>query len=352
MMDTSRDFKRGFGSDNHSAVHPLIFKAIENVNIGHAPSYGTDPVSQDAEAEFKKHFGPKSQTFFVFNGTAANVIALRALTASYQAVVASDQSHLQMDECGAPEFFTGAKLLLCGTNQGKILPEEMLKHFIRWGDQHYSQPKVLSLTQPTELGTVYSLEEIKNLIQLAKAKGLFIHMDGARIANAALHLGKKFSEFTTDLGVDIVSFGGTKNGLMYGEAVVCLNAEAAKSMKFLRKQSAQLPSKTRYVAAQFLAYFQNDLWQEIATHSCSMATYFRIELSKIPGIQFLSPTQSNGIFVYLPKPIIKKLKEKFFFYVWDEKTFSCRLMTTWDTQRSDIDDFITELKLLMKDHLE
>lgn len=341
-------FKIGFGSDNHSGVHPALINAIADVNHGHAPSYGTDPITQAAEQEFKKHFGPNAQTFFVFNGTAANVVALRSLTAPHQSVLASNHSHLHWDECGAPEFFTGSKLLLCDTRDGKITLESLRAYFIRRGDQHYSQPRVLSLTQPTELGTVYSLSELRALISLAKENGLLIHIDGARIANAAVQLGLSFAEFTTQLGVDVVSFGGTKNGLMFGEAIVCLTPSSAQSMKYLRKQSAQLPSKTRFVSAQFLAYFHQDLWHQIASHSLQMAKYFRQQLEQIPQLRFLTPTESNGVFVELPQSVVKKLKEKFFFYVWDEKTFACRLMTTWDTQQKDIDAFVVELQHLLK----
>lgn len=347
-MDYSvQHFKVGFGSDNHSGVHPDLLAAMQAVNIGHAPSYGTDHISQLAEREFQKQFGLSAQTFFVFNGTAANVLALRAMTAPYQAIIASDHSHLHWDECGAPEFFTGSKLLLCKTVDGKITPDSLTPHFVRKGDQHYAQPKVLSLTQPTELGTVYSKAEMHALISIAKANGLLVHIDGSRISNAAMHLNLGFAEFTTNLGVDVISFGGTKNGFMFGEAIVCLNSNLAPSLKYIRKQSAQLPSKTRFVAAQFLAYFQNNLWQHIAQHSCSLAQQLRTELAAIPGIQFLTPTESNAVFVFLPRPIVKKLKEKFFFYVWDETTFSCRLMVSWDTQPSDITAFIHETKHLL-----
>ena len=342
------EFKPGFGSDNHSGVHPALMQALLDVNHSHAPSYGTDPVTHAAEEHFKKQFGPRAQTFFVFNGTAANVVSLRSLVRPHQSIVASDQSHLHWDECGAPEFFTGSKLLLCNTHHGKITPESLQSHLVRRGDQHYSQPRVLSLTQPTELGTVYTVSELKILIALAKENGLLVHIDGARIANAALQLKASFAEFTTDLGVDIVSFGGTKNGLMFGEAVVCLTPEAAQSMKYLRKQCAQLPSKTRFVSAQFLAYFQNDVWREIAMHSLQMAQELRKQLETISALQFLAPTESNAVFVQLPQKIVKKLKEKFFFYVWDEKTFSCRLMTTWDTNQNDINGLVTELKHLLQ----
>lgn len=340
-------FQIGFGSDNHSGVHPRIFQTLGDVNFGHAPSYGTDSISLLATKEFQKHFGPEVQTFFVFNGTAANVLSMMAMTSSYQSILASDMSHMHWDECAAPEFFTGAKVLLCETHEGKITETGLTRHLVRHGDQHYAQPRVLSLTQPTELGTVYSLDEMKYLIALAKKNHLLVHIDGARLSNAAIHLGVGFAELTTKLGVDVVSFGGTKNGLMFGEAVVILNPQLAHSFKYIRKQAAQLPSKTRFVAAQFLEYLQTNLWKEIAAHSLHMAKQLRTELEKIPNLQFLAPTESNGVFVYLPRPIVKKLKEKYFFYVWDESTFSCRLMTSWDTQPKDVLGFVDELKKLM-----
>lgn len=338
--------KRGFGSDNHAGIHPRILESLLAANTEHAPAYGTDEWTEAAVGEFKKQFGPDAQVFFVFNGTAANVTALRALAKPHQSVFCSDVAHIHVDECGAPEYMAGCKLLPLPSVNGKLQIETLEKAFIRRGDQHYSQTQVLSLTQPTELGTTYSVQELKDLIQWAKARKLYVHIDGARLSNAAFFLKKNFKEITTDLGVDIVSFGGTKNGLMMGEAVVILNKELAADFKYIRKQSAQLPSKTRFIACQFEAYFKNNLWQDIAGHSYEMALYLYESCKSIPGVRVREVPQSNAVFATIPSHWVKKLREHYFFYVWDETTFECRWMTSWDTQKQDIDGFVQLLKEL------
>ena len=338
--------KRGFGSDNHAGIHPRILESLLAANTEHAPAYGTDEWTEAAVGEFKKQFGPDAQVFFVFNGTAANVTALRALTKPHQSVFCSDVAHIHVDECGAPEYMIGCKLLPLPSVNGKLQVETLEKAFIRRGDQHYSQTQVLSLTQPTELGTTYSVQELQDLIQWAKARKLYVHIDGARLSNAAFFLKKTFKEITTDLGVDIVSFGGTKNGLMMGEAVVFLNKELAAEFKYIRKQSAQLPSKTRFIACQFEAYFKNNLWQDIAGHSYEMALYLYESCRNIPGVRVREVPQSNAVFATIPSHWVKKLREHYFFYVWDETTFECRWMTSWDTQKQDIDGFVQLLKEL------
>ena len=331
---------RGFGSDNHSGAHPDILKALTEANTGHAPSYGTDPLTEKCQELFKSHFGKSTESFFVFNGTAANVLSLKAMMKSYESCFVTDMSHLNQDECGAPEFFAG-KLIPVKSINGKLTIPELEKHYIRLGDQHYTQPRVISLTQPTEVGTLYSIDEIKALTTWAKSKNLLVHMDGARFTNAVYKLNCSMNQITTDIGVDILSFGGTKNGLMFGEAVVILNPALTKDFKYIRKQAAQLPSKTRFIAAQFLAFFSNDLYKKIAQHSCEMALYFHEKLAEKFKINY--PVQSNAIFAEIPQPLVKNLKSKYFFYVWDEKTFECRLMTSWDTQKEDIDGFTKAL---------
>jgi threonine aldolase len=338
---------RGFGSDNHSGIHPKILTAIQEANHGHAPSYGTDIWSEKAIALFKKEFGPQAEVFFVFNGTAANVLSLRGMLASYQSVLCSDVSHLQMDECGAPEFFAGCKLHTLPSQQGKISLQDLKAALIRRGDQHFSQAKVVSLTQPTELGTCYSLAEVKTIVDWAHHEKLWVHLDGARLANAAHHLGASFRELTTDLGVDVVSFGGTKNGLMMGEAIVFLNPALADNFKYIRKQSAQLPSKTRFLAAQFEAYLAQSLWKEIAEHSATMAERLYQGLKGLPSFEITAARHSNAVFVKIPKDYVKLLREKYFFYVWDEKTFECRLMTSWDTTTEDVDGFVALAQKLL-----
>lgn len=333
---------RGFGSDNHSGVHPELLKSISECNTDHAPSYGTDSVSEKAIARFKEHFGPQTEVFFVFNGTASNVLSLRFLMDRHESVICSDTSHVHHDECGAPEFFAG-KLLVTRSQHGKMSLEDIQAQVVRRGDQHFSQPRVITLTQPTELGTCYSLDEIRMITDWARQNSLYVHIDGARLPNALIHLGCTFKQMTTDLGVDVVSFGGTKNGMLAGEAILVLNPKLAEKaqqkLKFIRKQCAQLPSKTRFIACQFERFLRDDLYLQIARHSIVMAERLHSELKQIPNLEITAPRESNAVFVKIPKTIVKSLREKYFFYVWNEKTFECRLMTSWDTTAGDIDHF-------------
>ena len=338
---------RSFGSDNHSGVHPDLMQALTQANLDHAPSYGTDEWSERAQKMMQKEFGPKAQAFFVFNGTAANVTALQALLRPYETILCSDLSHLNMDECGAPEFFTRGKLAPLPSVNGKISLSDAQAALIRRGDQHFSQAKVISLTQPTEMGTCYTIKEIREFCEWAHSLGLFVHVDGARLSNAAHFLKTSFREMIVETGVDVVSFGGTKNGFLFGEAVIFLNEPLARDFKYIRKQSAQLPSKTRFIAAQFEAYFQNDLWKKIAAHSHAQALSLRQGLSEIPDLKITAPTESNAVFVELPKAWIKVLREKYFFYVWNEKTFECRLMTSWDTTSEDVQGLVGMIKELL-----
>lgn len=337
---------RGFGSDNHSGVHPLLLAAITDANLNHAPSYGTDDWTEKAQKTFKNHFGNSAEAHFVFNGTAANVLALKSAVESFHSVFVSDMSHMNVDECGAPEFIAGCKLIPIKSHEGKLKLQDLKDSLIRRGDQHFSQVKMISLTQPTEIGTCYSKAEIKEICDWAKKENMYVHIDGARLPNAAVSLNLSFKEMTTDCGVDVVSFGGTKNGFLFGEAVVFLNQDLAKDFKFIRKQALQLPSKTRFISAQFEKSLSTDLWKEIAAHSLKMAQRLYESLKTISEIHFEAPVQSNAVFVRMPKEWIKILKQKYFFYVWDEKTWSCRLMTSWDTQISDVDGFVNEIKKL------
>lgn len=336
---------KGFGSDNHSGIHPSILKSIIDANIDHAPSYGTDELSAEAIRIFKTHFGPQIDVHFVYNGTAANVLSLRAGMKNYQSVICADQSHLNIDEGAAPEFFAG-KLIPVLSENGKIKIDEVEKQIIRKGDQHFSQVKMISLTQPTEVGTCYSLDEIKTIVQLAKKHNLYVHIDGARLSNACVNLNTNFKQMTTDLGIDIVSFGGTKNGFAFGEAVIIINPDLQKDFKYLRKQSAQLPSKTRFIACQFKAYLENNLFLEIARHEIQMAQLLENELRTLnrTDITISYPVNSNAVFVKIPKHLIKTLREHYFFYIWNEQTFECRLMTSWDTHKDDITGFIDLLR--------
>ena len=340
---------KGFGSDNHSGIHPELLKSIIESNVDHAPSYGTDEFSELAIARFRENFGAKTEVFFVFNGTASDVLALRFLAERHESVICSEVSHLNMDECAAPEFFAG-KLLCVPSSQGKISLDTLKQNLVRRGDQHYSQPRVVSLTQPTELGTCYSLEEIKAITDWAHQNNMFVHIDGARLTNALIHLTCTFKQMTTDLGVDVVSFGGTKNGLLAGEAILVLNPELAaaskQKLKYIRKQSAQLPSKTRFIACQFERYFTNELYLQIARHSTEMAQRLYDGLVKVPRVNVTAARQSNAVFAEIPQEWVKAMREKYFFYVWNEKTFECRIMTSWDTTTDEVDGFIHRLREL------
>jgi threonine aldolase len=339
--------KRGFASDNNSGIHPEILDAIAAANQGHAVGYGGDELTEKARQRFKQEFGDQTEVFFVFNGTGANVLGLSTLAHSFQSIICADTAHIQTDECGAPEKFTGCKLLPVETCKGKITPEGIRKYLHGFDFEHHSQPRVISISQVTELGTVYSLEEIKAITSLAHEYGLFVHMDGARLANAAVALGLPFRAFTVEAGVDVLSFGGTKNGMMMGEAVLFFNPELTKNTKYIRKQSMQLYSKMRFVSAQFLAYFDNDLWKKNASHSNAMAKLLETEVKKIPAIQLTQEVEANGVFAIVPAEIIPQLQEKYFFYMWDEHRSEVRWMTSFDTQEEDIHNFVALIKSLV-----
>ena len=336
--------KRGFASDNNAAVHPDILKAISNANSGHAIAYGGDIYTEQAIEKFKEHFGSHISVYFVFLGTGANVLSLQALTNSYNAVICADTAHIHTDECGAPEKFTGCKLITVPSVNGKISPEEVKKQLHGFGFEHHAQPKVISITQSTEMGTTYSLDEIKDLANLAHQHQMFLHVDGARIANASVSLGKSFKEIITDTGVDMLSFGGTKNGLMYGEAVIFLKEGLDEYFKYQRKQSMQLASKMRFISAQFLGYFENELWRQNAEHANKMAQLLAKEVSNIRQISITQPVHVNAVFAKVPKNIIPILQQEFFFYIWNEEKNEVRWMTSWDTHEEDIHKFIELLK--------
>lgn len=338
--------KKGFASDNNSGVHPAVFSAMEKANSGHVTGYGDDPFTQKAIAVFKEKFGKETEVFFVFNGTGANVLGLSTVTESFHSVICAETAHIEEDECGAPEKFTGCKLLPVEPELGKLTPESVKKHLKGFDFEHHSQPRVISVSQVNEMGTVYTPKEIIKLADLAHKNNMFLHMDGARIANAAVSLGLDFKEFTKDCGVDILSFGGTKNGMMMGEAVLFFNSDLARYTKYLRKQSMQLYSKMRFVGAQFLAYFENDLWKKTATHANKMAKLLEQEIKQIPEINITHPVDANGIFAVVPRKIIKPLQEQFFFYVWDDLKPEVRWMTSFDTTEEEIVDFAELIKKL------
>ncbi len=341
---------KGFGSDNHSGVHPELLKAIQSCNIDHEPSYGTDQYSKESFKTIHKLISKDIDIHYVFNGTASNVLSLAAGIKRYQSVLVSDVSHMDHDECGAPEFFAG-KTIRLPTKNGKIIINEIENYLVRKGDQHFCQPKMISITQPTELGTCYSLDEIQEISKIAKKHELYFHIDGARLCNALYFLKSDFKQMLLEKHIDIVSLGGTKNGFLFGEAILILNPALKNDFKYIKKQFAQLPSKSRFIAHQFQAYFTNQLYIKIAKHSVDMASYLYAQLLKIslskPELILTQPQESNAVFIILPKTIIKPLREKYFFYVWNEKIFECRLMTSWDTTQFEIDDFIQNLKQLL-----
>lgn len=339
--------KRGFASDNNSGVHPEILSAISMANEGHAVGYGGDELTATAINRFKQEFGEQTDVYFVFNGTGANVLSLSTLTRSFHSVICADTAHIQVDECGAPEKFTGSKLLPVASLKGKISPEGIANYLHGFDFEHHSQPGIISISQVTELGTVYSLEEIKAITSLAHQYGLFVHMDGARIANAAVALNLPFRSFTVDAGIDVLSFGGTKNGMMMGEAVLFFNPELSKHTKYIRKQSMQLYSKMRFVSAQFLAYFNGELWKKNATHANKMAKLLEKQVREIPAIQLTQEVEANGVFAIVPREIIPQLQEKYFFYMWDEHRSEVRWMTSFDTEEEDIANFTALIKSLV-----
>lgn len=338
--------KRSFASDNNSGVHPQVLAHLAKVNADHTVGYGGDPFTQIAINQFKKIFGNQAETFFVFNGTGANILALSAFTSSFNSIICASTAHIMVDECGAPEKFTGCKLLPIDTPNGKLTPGLVAKYLHGFDFEHHSQPRIISISQVSELGTVYQPNEIKELADLAHKYGMFLHMDGARLANAAVSLNLPFKAFTTDCGVDVLSFGGTKNGLMMGEAVVFLNPEFTSTVKYLRKQAAQLYSKMRYMAAQFLAYFENDLWAKNAHHANQMAQLLKQRV-EILGVEITQSVDANGVFAILPDTIRDKLLQKYFFYSWDEGRHEVRWMTSFDTSEEDVTQFCDELERLL-----
>jgi threonine aldolase len=336
--------KRGFASDNNAGVHPRVMEALGAANVGHAVAYGDDEYTGRAVRLFREHFGERAEVFFVFGGTGANVSALAAVTRPYHAVVCSENSHVNVDECGAVERLAGCKLLPLPPAGGKLRPEQIEPLLARRGDHHHSQPRVVSVAQATELGTVYAVEELKALAEFAHREGMLLHVDGARLANAAAHLGVPLRELTAGAGVDVLSFGGTKNGMMYGEAVVFFDPALAEDFRFVRKQSAQLPSKTRFIAAQFAALLEEDLWLRTAAHANLMARQLAEGLRGIPRVRLTQPVESNAVFAVMPPEIIARVREQFFFYVWDEQTSEVRLMCSYDTTTEDVRDLAAAVR--------
>ncbi len=336
--------KRGFGSDNHSGFSPEVLQALTAANSEHALAYGDDEITARLEQLIRDTFGPQARVYLVFNGTGANVLGIDAMCNSHEAVVCAETAHINVDECGAPQRVVGCRLLTVDTPDGKLTPALVKTRLHGFGFEHHSQPKAISISQPTELGTLYSLEEIRALANLAHEHGMFLHVDGARLANAAVALGCTFKEMTTDCGVDVLSFGGTKNGLLMGESCVLLNPVLDVDMKYRRKQMTQLGSKMRFMAAQMECYIESGMWRRNAEHSNRMAQLLRSEVEKVEGVKIMYSVQVNSVFAQLPCEVWHRLQQRYFFYDWDEEQNVVRWMCSFDTTEQDIHNFVNALK--------
>lgn len=337
---------KSFASDNYSGIHPAILQSIQLANSHHEISYGDDYYTEKADHIFEQLFG-KVKVLYAFNGTGANIISLKCCTLAFQAIICAETAHINADECGAPTQNIGSSLITIKTPNGKLTPELIQPFLSRIGNVHNTQPKTISISQSTELGTVYTIAELKSLCNFAHQHGLYVHLDGARISNAVATLGVSLKEATLDCGVDIMSFGGTKNGMMIGEAVLIFNEELIANAPYYQKQTAQLFSKNRFIAAQFIALLTKDLWKEMATHANKMAQLLASEVIKIEGVTITQSVDANGVFVIIPRHMIKPLQQKYRFYVWNEETAELRWMCSFDTTEDEVFDFVNTLKQLV-----
>lgn len=341
--NTQMKLTRSFASDNVTGVHPRIMEAMAAANQGPARPYGEDPWTARADELLRREFGQDIVPFFVFLGTAANVLSLSSMLRPHQAVLCADCAHICVDECGAPERFTGGKLLTVPSREGKVVPADFKRFLLDLGNQHHSQPAAVSITQCTEYGTVYSPDEVRALADFAHENGLFLHMDGARLANACATLGCSLREITADCGVDALSFGGTKNGLMFGEAVIFFNPELARDFPWERKQAMQLYSKMRFIAAQFAAILEDGLWLKNATHANRMASLLAEKVAAVPGVRLTKPVETNHVFATLPREAADRLMQDWHFYIWRDEPFEVRWMAAFDTDEADVHAFCADL---------
>ena len=335
-----------FKSDNVSGVHPAILKSIEDANKGHESPYGNDSYSKKAIESIRGLFESDVDVYFTLLGTAANMVALGGALKPFEAVVCTETAHINTEECGAFENFTSSKILYTPENNGKIKTRDIKKFLTHQDDEHRVQPKIISISQTTETGSLYSLEEIKELADFAHENDMYLHLDGARLANAVVALESSFKEMVTDTGVDLLSFGGTKNGMMIGEAVVSFNKELSKNFKYYRKRAMQLLSKMRFVSCQFIPYIEDGIWYECASAANNMGGYLKDRLSKLEGVKVKEGFKTNIIFANFTEEIIKELQDKFGFYVMDKGTGLVRLVTSFDTSKEDIDKFTEAIKAL------
>ncbi|MGB8908854.1 MAG: aminotransferase class I/II-fold pyridoxal phosphate-dependent enzyme [Candidatus Cybelea sp.] len=337
--------RRSFGSDNNAPIAPEILQAIVEANHGDAVGYGEDACTARTIERFKRHFGERTEAYLTFNGTGANVAALSSLLRPWEAVLAPATAHLQTDECGALERFSGSKVIPVATHDGKIGPDDIDRYLHAGRDAHFPQPRVVSVSQATELGGLYELDELRALSAFAHERGLVVHMDGARIANAAAALGVTLREATVDCGVDVLSFGGTKNGLMLGEAICFFNPDLHRgSAPFVQMQSMQLASKMRYLAVQLDALLVDDRWLRYASHANAMAARLYDRVRTISGIRVTRPVRCNAIFATLDRSAIERIQRDFFFFVFDESLPEVRWMTHWATAEQDVDEFAACVK--------
>ena len=334
---------KGFASDNYAGAHPEVLAAIAEANSEHAVAYGADPWTARAEELLREHFGDQAVSYLVFNGSAANVLCLRALCRPWQSVICAAQAHVNVDEAGAPESIAGVKLQPVAPPDAKLTPALVERELGRRGDEHAVQPRVVSVTQSTELGTRYSPGELRALAELARERDLVLHLDGARLANAAAALDAPLRAITTDAGATAVSFGGTKNGLLLGEAVVFCDPAAAEGFRYLRKQTLQLASKGRFLAAQFIALLAGDLWRRNAAHANAMAGRLADALLAVPGVRLTQPVQANGVFAVLPPGVADELQRTWAFYTWNAASGEVRLMCSWDTTAAEVDAFAADV---------
>jgi len=338
---------RSFASDNNASVHPLVMEAIVAANTDHAVGYGDDVWTAEATKKMKEVFGEEADPYFVFNGTGANTIALQAITRPFNSIICAQTAHIYVDECGAPGRLTGCSVVAVNTPDGKLTPELIKPELKEFGFCHHSQPKAIYISQVTEMGTIYTLDEVRAIADLAHRYGMYLHMDGARLANACAYLNCSMKAITVDSGVDILSFGGTKNGMMIGEAVVAFKPEIAKDLQYYRKQTTQLASKLRYLSAQFIPYLENDLWLENAKKANEKALRLAEALKKFSQIKFTQKIESNQLFFTMPLVVARKLAEKYFFYFWNEEQGECRFVTSWDTTDEDLAGIMTEISKLL-----
>lgn len=332
-----------FASDNTSGIIPEILAALSEVNNGPAIGYGDDIYTEKLRQQMNTLFGRDVTTLMAYGGTGANIVGLQAMLKPWEAVICTKSSHINVDECSAPEKFLSAKLIDLDSPDAKINPDMLHKEIEVLGIVHHAQPGAISITQSTEYGTLYSVDELKEIVNICKKSGLRIHMDGARIANATAALGIPVAEFTSELGIDILSFGGTKNGMAFGEAIVVFNDELATPAQFIQKQSAQLPSKMRYISAQFTAFLENDLWLNHAAHANTMAKQLSEGLEKIAGVEITQKTEVNAVFAKLPSESISVLRNWSYFYDWEQEN-EIRLMTSFETTSQDVERMLTGIE--------